>query len=61
MSYGAPTIKDSFKEREKALLDQMGLKDMHSKANPSIRSSINQKGYKKLAKKARIERLAEEQ
>lgn len=54
-------IKDAFKEREKALIDQMGLKDMHSKPNKTVKSSIKQKGYKKLAKKARIERLAEEQ
>ena len=53
-------IKESFKEREKALLDQMGLKDMHSKTGKTIKSSISQKGYKKLAKKARLQRLAEE-
>lgn len=61
MKFGAVTIASAVKERNKVLEQQMGIADMHPSEDSTMKRSLANKGLKKLAKKARLQRLAEEQ
>lgn len=61
MKVGGATLASGLKERNKILEQQMGVTDMHQKEDKSLKRALANKGMKKLAKKARLQRLAEEQ
>ena len=60
MKAGAPTLAAGLKERNKVLQTMMGVTDLHPTEDKTTKRALANKGMKKLAKKARLERLAEE-
>ena len=60
MKAGAPTLAAGLKDRNKVLAQMMGVTYMHEKEDKNVKRALVNKGIKKLAKKARLQRLAEE-